>query len=94
MDWQLNLMVEPREADDDDVISLQNVSVVKVLYKYQTSETTSNDESTKHCEVGLPVIEAGLKYLLLSTKRFPQAYRVASDYYIGHVRLEERQTEM
>lgn len=88
MDWHLNLMIEPKEILYDNVISLQRVSVVKVLYKYETNKNISNSINKSYCEVSFLVIKAGLKHLLTSTKRFPQLHRVAIDCYIGHICLE------
>ncbi|OAD57669.1 hypothetical protein WN48_01644 [Eufriesea mexicana] len=88
MDWHLNLMIEPREIPCNNVVTLQRVSVVKVLYKYETSKNISNFVNRSYCEVSFLVIRAGLEHLLTSTKRFPQFHRLVADHYIGHIYLE------
>ncbi|XP_076175683.1 E3 ubiquitin-protein ligase E3D [Ptiloglossa arizonensis] len=89
MDWHLNLMIEPKTISNNNTIILQTVSIVKVLYKYETSKSIINSTNKTYCEVGFLVIKAGLEHLLLSTKRFPQLHRAASDYYIGHIYLKK-----
>ncbi|XP_076641612.1 uncharacterized protein LOC143352744 [Halictus rubicundus] len=89
MDWNLNLMIEPKTILTNNIITLQKVSIVKVLYKYETNKNITDSTNKSYCEVGLSVIKIGLEHLVLSTKRFPQPHRVASDYYIGHIYLEK-----
>lgn len=91
MDWNLNLITEPKQDCCNNVISLIQTGATKVLYKYGTDETivSSNFSMIKDWEVSLAVIETGLKYLLSSTERFPQTYRTAADYYIGHIHLDK-----
>ncbi|XP_020283642.1 uncharacterized protein LOC109854694 [Pseudomyrmex gracilis] len=96
MDHKLNLITEPSRKipGDTDTILLQQKCVTKVLYKYETSRVsaavTVNYSTTKYYEVGLPIIEAGLKYLLLSTKRLPHVYRtVVTDYFLGYIVSQE-----
>ncbi|XP_076237433.1 uncharacterized protein LOC143181097 [Calliopsis andreniformis] len=93
MDWNLNLMTESKTSSNSDIITLQKVSIVKVLYKYETNKCIIDSTNKTFCEVGFLVIQAGLQHLLLSTKRFPQLHRVASDYYIGHLYLEKPKNE-
>lgn len=93
MDWHLNLMIESTTNSNSDIITLQKVSIVKVLYKYETNKSIADSTNRMYCEVGFQVIQAGLQHLLLSTKRFPQFHRVASDYYIGHLYLEKPKNE-
>ncbi|XP_076224728.1 uncharacterized protein LOC116430067 isoform X2 [Nomia melanderi] len=94
MDWNLNLMVEPKAILNNDIITLQKVSIVKVLYKYETNKCITDSSNKTYREVGLSVIKTGLEHLVSSTKRFPQSYRVASDYYIGHIYLEKPTNEI
>lgn len=94
MDCKLNLITEPNHKVMNDIgtISLQQKCVAKVLYKYGTSKiTNTNYSNIKHLEVGLPIIEAGLNYLLSSTKRLPHVHRttVATDYFLGYIVLQE-----
>ncbi|KOC59308.1 E3 ubiquitin-protein ligase E3D [Habropoda laboriosa] len=89
MDWHLNLMTEPKIILHDNVITLQRVSVVKVLYKYETTKNMTDSVNKTYCEVSFLVIRTGLEHLLMSTKRFPQLHRAASDFYIGHICLED-----
>lgn len=86
---QLTLMTEPNGVCNGDVISLGRISVMKVLYRYETdiNRVTMIHDNRKYCDVSLPVIEAGFKHLLSSTRRFPQMHRIAAGYYIGHVNL-------
>ncbi|XP_054000493.1 uncharacterized protein LOC128887975 [Hylaeus anthracinus] len=93
MDWHLNLMIEPKTISHNNTITLQTISIVKVLYKYKTSKSIVDFTNQTYCEVGFLVIKAGLEHLLLSTKRFPQFHRAASDYYIGHIYLEKPANE-
>ncbi|KZC11705.1 PREDICTED: uncharacterized protein LOC107189804 [Dufourea novaeangliae] len=93
MDWNLNLMIEPKQITNNNSITLQKVSIVKALYKYETKKSIIDSTNRSYCEVGPSVIKAGLEHLLLSTKRFPQLHRVASDYYIGHIYLEKPTSE-
>ncbi|XP_071863342.1 E3 ubiquitin-protein ligase E3D [Bombus fervidus] len=88
MDWHLNLMIEPKEISDDNIVTLKRISVVKVLYKYETNKNILDSVNKSYCEVSFLVIRAGLEHLLTSTKRFPQPHRTASDCYIGHICLE------
>ncbi|XP_072754938.1 uncharacterized protein [Anoplolepis gracilipes] len=95
MDCKLNLITEPNhKVMNIDTISLQQKCVAKVLYKYGTSKiTNTNYSNIKHLEVSLPIIEAGLNYLLSSTKRLPHVYRtVAIDYFLGYIVLQELNT--
>ncbi|XP_076760002.1 uncharacterized protein LOC143428767 [Xylocopa sonorina] len=87
MDWHLNLMTEPK-TKLQNTVTLQRVSVVKVLYKYERNRSISDSVYKSYCEVSFLVIKAGLEHLLMSTKRFPQPHRTTSDFYIGHVYLE------
>ncbi|XP_033341839.2 uncharacterized protein LOC117229464 [Megalopta genalis] len=89
MDWNLNLMIEPKRILTNNIVTLQKVSIVKVLYKYETNRSITDSMNKSYCEVGLSVIKIGLEHLVLSTKRFPKPHRVASDYYIGHIYLEK-----
>ncbi|XP_076620628.1 E3 ubiquitin-protein ligase E3D [Colletes latitarsis] len=89
MDWHLNLMIEPKTISNNNIITLQTVSIVKVLYKYETNKSIIDSTNKTYCEVGFLVMKAGLEHLLLSTKRFPQLHRAVSDYYIGHIYLEK-----
>lgn len=86
---QLTLMTEPTGSCDGKIISLEKLLVMKVLYRYETdfNQFAMTHGNTKYCDVSLPVIEAGFKHLLSSTRRFPQIHRVAAGYYIGHVHL-------
>lgn len=91
MDWNLCLITESKNIDyQADNLCLQKMSVVKVLYKYGTkqSDIMATTFNVKFCDVSLQMLEAGFKYLLSSTKRFPEAHRHASGYYIGHVQLK------
>ncbi|XP_034188758.2 E3 ubiquitin-protein ligase E3D [Osmia lignaria lignaria] len=88
MDWHLNLLTEPKAVSETNVVTLQNTSVVKVLYKYEISKSTIDFVNKTFCEVGYLVIKAGLEHLLSSTKRFPQPHRTAADFYVGHICLE------
>lgn len=88
MNWHLNLMIEPKEMSDDNIVTLQRISVVKVLYKYETSKNIIDSVNKSYCEVSFSIIRAGLEYLLTSTKRFPRSHRTASGCYIGHICLE------
>lgn len=88
MDWHLNLMIEPKEMSDDNIVTLQRISVVKVLYKYETDKNIIDSVNKSYCEVSFSVIRAGLEHLLASTKRFPRLHRTVTDYYIGHICLE------
>lgn len=92
MDRKLNLITEPdhRTICDNDTVSLQQKCTAKVLYKYETNKVTiiTNYFNVKYHEVGLPIIEAGLNYLLLSTKRLPHIYRTAATgYFLGYIAL-------
>lgn len=93
MDCKLNLITEPNHKviNDIDTISLQQKCVAKVLYKYGTSKiTNTNYSNIKHLEVSLSIIEAGLNYLLSSTKRLPHVYRtIATDYFLGYIVLQD-----
>ncbi|KAL6265328.1 hypothetical protein P5V15_002129 [Pogonomyrmex californicus] len=94
MDYKLNLITESDYKVDGntDAISLQQKCVAKVLYKYETNKfiINANYLNVKYHEVGLPIIEAGLNYLLSSTKRLPHIYRTAAtDYYLGYIVLGE-----
>lgn len=93
MDRKLNLITEPYQVinDTDASISLQQKYVAKVLYKYDTNKiaSTNNHWNIEYHEVGLPMIEAGLKHLLSSTKRLPQNYRNVADYFLGYIVLRE-----
>lgn len=93
MDCKLNLITEPdKTVCDTDIISLQQKCTAKVLYKYEINKVTiiTNYLNVKYHEVGLPVIEAGLNYLLLSTKRLPHIYRTAATgYFFGYIALQE-----
>ncbi|XP_011876248.1 PREDICTED: uncharacterized protein LOC105566673 [Vollenhovia emeryi] len=96
MDCKLNLITEPddKAACDTDTatVSLQQKCAAKVLYKYETNKVTivANYLNVKYHEVGLALIEAGLKYLLSSTKRLPHIYRTAgTDYFLGYIVLQE-----
>lgn len=94
MDRALNLITEPCHQTISNVntsITLQQKCVVKVLYKYNTNEITSTDNhwNIEYHEVGLPMIEAGLKHLLSSTKRLPHHYRNVEDYFFGYIVLRE-----
>lgn len=94
MDCKLNLITEPdhRTVCDTDTISLQQKCAAKVLYKYETNKVTiiTNYLNVKYHEVSLPIIEAGLDYLLSSTKRLPHIYRTAiTGYFLGYIILEE-----
>ena len=93
MDWHLNLMIESKTSSADNIISLQKAPIVKVLYKYETNKCIVDSANETYCEVSFLVIQAGLQHLLLSTKRFPQLHRVASDYYVGHIYLEKPANE-
>jgi len=87
MDCKLNLITEPDHITvcDTDIISLQQKCAAKVLYKYETNKITV---ITNCYEVGLPIIEAGLNYLLSSTKRLPHIYRTAATgYFLGYIVL-------
>ncbi|XP_017879268.1 uncharacterized protein LOC108624455 [Ceratina calcarata] len=92
MDWYLNLMIEPKVKDACNVVNLQKVSVIKVLYKYGTNESVSESVNKSYCEVAFLVIQAGLEHLLTSTKRFPPLHRIASDFYIGYIYLDNPDT--
>ncbi|GAB1861901.1 E3 ubiquitin-protein ligase E3D [Camponotus japonicus] len=90
MDCKLNLITEPNHKvmNDIDTIFLQQKCVTKVLYKYGTNKiTNTNYSNIKHIEVGLSIIEAGLNYLLLSTKRLPHVYRTITDCFLGYIVL-------
>ncbi|XP_011155811.1 uncharacterized protein LOC105193157 [Solenopsis invicta] len=94
MDCKLNLITEPdhRTVCDTDIISLQQKCAAKVLYKYETNIVSilTSYFNVKYHEVGLPIIEAGLNYLLSSTKRLPHIYRTAvTGYFLGYVVLQE-----
>lgn len=97
MDRALNLITEPSSnnyqtiSDTDTSISLQQKCVAKVLYKYDTNEITSTNNywNIEYHEVSLPMIEAGLKHLLSSTKRLPHNYRNVADYFLGYIVLRE-----
>lgn len=94
MDCKLNLITEPDHRTDCDTntISLQQKCAAKVLYKYETNEVTivTNYLNVKYHEVGLPMIKAGLNYLLSSTERLPHIYRTApTDYFLGYIVLQE-----
>lgn len=92
MDCKLNLITEPNKVMNNiDTISLQQKCVTKVLYKYGSNKiSTTNYSNIKHLEVSLPIIQAGLNYLLSSTKRLPHAYRiVATDCFLGYIVLQE-----
>jgi len=87
MDCKLNLITEPDHITvcDTNIISLQQKCAAKVLYKYETNKITV---ITNCYEVGLPIIEAGLNYLLSSTKRLPHIYRTAATgYFLGYIVL-------
>ncbi|XP_076394360.1 uncharacterized protein LOC143265531 [Megachile rotundata] len=88
MDWHLNLITESKTISNNHVVSLQNISVVKVLYKYDISKSAIDFVNKTYCEVGYLVIKSGLEHLLTSTNRFPQPHRTVSDYYIGHICLD------
>ncbi|XP_012533372.1 uncharacterized protein LOC105835003 [Monomorium pharaonis] len=94
MDCKLNLITEPDHTTvrDTDTLSLQQKCAAKVLYKYETNIITiiTNYLNVKYHEVGLPIIEAGLNYLLSSTKRLPHIYRTAvTGYFFGYIVLQE-----
>lgn len=94
MDCKLNLITEPdhRTICDTDIIYLQQKCAAKVLYKYETNIVTiiTNYLNVKYHEVGLPIIEAGLNYLLSSTERLPHIYRTtAAGYFLGYIILQE-----
>ncbi|XP_012215651.1 uncharacterized protein [Linepithema humile] len=91
MDYKLNLITEPNHKLNSDTctIVLKQMYVAKILYKYETSKIASNKLNATYHEVGLPIIEAGLKYLLSSTKRLPHAYRAAEDCFFGYIVLQE-----
>lgn len=96
MDRELNLITEPYHNtqvinDTDTSVFLQQKYVAKVLYKYDTSKiaSTSNHWNVEYHEVGLPMIEAGLKHLLSSTKRLPHNSRNVADYFLGYIALRE-----
>lgn len=95
MDRKLSLMTEPGDGivHDTDTIVLQRKYVAKVLYEYRTNDTIStiNDTNTTYHEVNLSMIEAGLKYLLSSTKRLPHIYRTAAaaNCFFGYIDLQE-----
>lgn len=93
MDCKLNLITEPdhKTICDTDAISLQQKCAAKVLYKYETKVTIiTNYLNVKYHEVGLPIIDAGLNYLLSSTKRLPHIYRTATTgYFLGYIILQE-----
>ncbi|CAK9825750.1 hypothetical protein ANTRET_LOCUS3696 [Anthophora retusa] len=93
MDWHLNLMTEPKVILHDNITILQRVSVVKVLYKYETTKDSTDSVNKTYCEVSFLVLRTGLEHLLMSTKRFPQLHRAASDFYIGHICLEDSVNE-
>lgn len=100
MDCKLNLITEPDRITvcDTDVpttttVALQRKCAAKVLYKYETNEVTiiANYFNVKCHEVGLPIMEAGLNYLLSSTKRLPPIYRTAATgYFLGYIVLQEK----
>ncbi|KYN38290.1 hypothetical protein ALC56_07330, partial [Trachymyrmex septentrionalis] len=93
MDCKLNLITEPDHVTvcDTDTISLQQKYAAKVLYKYEKNKEftiITNYLNVKYHDVGLPLIEAGLNYLLSSTKRLPHVYRTAAiDYFLGYIIL-------
>ncbi|KYN15350.1 PREDICTED: E3 ubiquitin-protein ligase E3D-like [Trachymyrmex cornetzi] len=93
MDCKLNLITEPDHVTvcDTDTISLQQKCAAKVLYKYEKNKeftVITNYLNVKYHDVGLPLIEAGLNYLLSSTKRLPHVYRTAAiDYFFGYIVL-------
>jgi len=93
MDCKLNLITEPdhKTICDTDSISLQQKCAAKVLYKYETKVTIiTNYLNVKYHEVGLPIIDAGLNYLLSSTKRLPHIYRTAATgYFLGYIILQK-----
>lgn len=94
MDYKLNLITEPNPKLNSDTcsIALKQMYVAKILYKYETSKTAiaTNNLNVTYYEVSLPIIEAGLKYLLFSTKRLPHAYRVtAENCFFGYIVLQE-----
>lgn len=91
MKCQLDLITEPNVISDTDIISLQRKYVTKVLYKYETHKTDviTNCLDSKYYEVSLSIIDAGLKYLLSSTKRLPHIYRTTADYLFGYIILQE-----
>lgn len=87
MERKLNLFTESHCKAIDNTISLKQQYVTKVLYKYDTNEVTAttNNLNVKNHEVGLPIIEAGLKHLLSSTKRLPHIHRTVTSYLLGYI---------
>lgn len=93
MDLHLNLMIESEPFTRNNVETLQKVSVIKVLYKYETSKDITDSGNKTYCEVSFLVIRTGLEHLSRSTKRFPHIYRIASDFYIGYIYLENPESK-
>lgn len=91
MDRQLTLLTEPQNTCNSNSLCLQKLSVMTVLYKYETEVNNDTDLNLnlKYCEVSLQVIEAGFKYLVSSTKRYPETHRGALGHYIGYMELEK-----
>ncbi|KYM96410.1 PREDICTED: uncharacterized protein LOC108779434 [Cyphomyrmex costatus] len=95
MDCKLNLITEPDHFTvcDTDIVSLQQKYAAKVLYKYEKDKeftVITNYLNVKYHDVSLPLIQAGLNYLLSSTKRLPHVYRTAAiDYFLGYIILQE-----
>ncbi|KAL0118800.1 hypothetical protein PUN28_009457 [Cardiocondyla obscurior] len=92
MDCKLNLITEPDLKTVCSTMSLQQKCAAKVLYKYEANKVTiaTNYLNVKYHEVGLPIIKAGLNYLLSSTKRLPHIYRTAATgYFLGYIILQE-----
>lgn len=91
MDMRLNLLMETDLICNSSNIYLKETFVIKVLYKYGTDKIILPKEdciNVKNYEVNLSIINAGLNYLLSTTKRFPSYYRTIEDYYIGFVNTE------
>ncbi|XP_043502649.1 uncharacterized protein LOC122524431 [Polistes fuscatus] len=90
MDMRLGILTEENIKSTDNKINLKESFVTKVLYKYSTDKIILSEDciNTKNYEVSLSMIEAGLDYLLLSTKRFPKHYKTVKDYYIGYINVE------
>ncbi|OXU22038.1 hypothetical protein TSAR_001913 [Trichomalopsis sarcophagae] len=87
MEAKLDLFTEDKEHFDGQILDLKSSSVVKVLYNYGENKKTikNNDPDTKHCELALPSILAGMDQLVSSSTRFPPAYRRTDEFYIGYL---------
>ena len=94
MEWQLELLTESNLKWESEAIRLQKNQVIKVFYTYgENVKSVKNDYvHSKYYLIALPLMLAGIEHLISSTKRFPPAYRMVAQYYVGYVNVQRSLT--